>query len=84
MRHDGRNPRTTHVDEVANSPDDIVLGWHAYMSPEKAARGILAMNQLHLLRKYAVPSSDDYPNISSLKCFVDNELVVPTRESLCK
>nr|DAF73116.1 MAG TPA: hypothetical protein [Caudoviricetes sp.] len=44
MRHDGRNPKIAHVDEVANSPDDIVLGWHAYMSPEKASRGILAMN----------------------------------------
>ena len=81
MRHDGRDPRIAHVDEVANSPNDIVLGWHAYMSPEKAARGILAMNQLQLLRKYVVPTFESYPDISKLSCFKDNELVVPKEAS---
>jgi len=32
------------VEEVEKYPDDIVLGWHAYMSPEKAAKGLLMMN----------------------------------------
>ena len=72
MRHDGRNPKISHVDEVANSPDDIVLGWHAYMSPEKAARGILAMNQIQLLREYTTPSFENYPDISNLRCFRDD------------
>lgn len=73
LRHDGRDPSISHVDEVECHPDDIILGWHAYMSPEKAARGILALNQEHLLPPYREHSWKEYPDISKLKCFQDIE-----------
>lgn len=69
LRHDGRDPKRSHVDEVQNDPENIILGWHAYMSPEKAARGILAMNQIQLLPPYVQHSWEDYPDVSTLKCF---------------
>lgn len=72
LRHDGRDPKRSHVDEVSNDPDDIIFGWHAYMSPEKAARGILAMNQLQQLPPYVEHSWEDYPDISHLKCFKEH------------
>lgn len=73
LRHDGRDPKQSHVDEVNHSPDDIVLGWHAYMSPEKAAKGILVMNQLQLLPPYVQHSWKEYPDISHLKCFGETQ-----------
>lgn len=69
LRHDGRDPRMPHLLEVERHPDDIILGWHAYMSPEKAARGILLMNQVHLLPPYKEHSWKEYPDVSKLKCF---------------
>lgn len=69
LRHDGRDPRRPHVDEIQKNPDDIILGWHAYMSPEKAARGILLLNQVQLLPPYVEHGWQDYPDISRLKCF---------------
>lgn len=69
LRYDGRDPKRSHIDEVQSNPDDIILGWHAYMSPEKAARGILQMNQLQLLPQYVEHSWQEYPDISVLKCF---------------
>lgn len=73
LRHDGRDPKQSHVDEVNHSPDDIILGWHAYMSPEKAAKGILVMNQLQLLPPYVRHSWKEYPDISHLKCFRETQ-----------
>ena len=69
LRHDGRDPRRSHVDEVQKNPDDIILGWHAYMSPEKAAKGILLLNQAQLLPPYVEHGWKDYPDVSQLKCF---------------
>lgn len=69
LRHDGRDPKLAHIDEVQQHPDDIILGWHAYLSPAKAARGILALNQEQLLPPYTPHSWKDYPDISHLKCF---------------
>lgn len=69
LRHDGRDPKQSHIDEVQDNPDNIILGWHAYMSPEKAAKGILKMNQLHTLPPYVEHSWKEYPDISKLKCF---------------
>lgn len=69
LRHDGRDSRRSYVDEVQINPDNIILGWHAYMSPEKAAKGILLLNQEHLLPPYVKRGWSDYPDISHLKCF---------------
>lgn len=69
LRHDGRNSFMPQAEEVEKYPDDIILGWHAYMSPEKAAKGLLMMNQLQLLPPYVEHSWQDYPDISQLKCF---------------
>lgn len=77
LRHDGRDPKQSHLDEVRDNPDNIILGWHAYMSPEKAAKGILKMNQLHTLPPYVEHNWKEYPDISKLKCFfkrgIDND-----------
>ena len=69
LRHDGRDSFMSQFDEVQSKPDDIILGWHAYMSPEKAAKGLLMMNQLQLIPPYVQHSWKDYPDISQLKCF---------------
>ena len=69
LRHDGRDSKRSHSDEVQKNPDDIILGWHAYMSPEKAAKGILLLNQPQLLPSYVEHGWQDYPDISHLKCF---------------
>ena len=73
LRHDGRDSFKTQVDEVQSCPNDIIIGWHAYMSPEKAARGLLMMNQLQLLPPYVQHSWQEYPDISQLKCFQKGE-----------
>lgn len=75
LRHDGRNSAVTHFEEVTEHPDDIILGWHAYMSPEKAARGVLAMNQINLLPPYIEHTWEEYPDLTKLKCFEGVETV---------
>lgn len=71
LRHDGRDSHKSHFEEVTNDPDQIILGWHAYMSPEKAAKGIMILNQEHLLPPYIQHTWEEYPDISKLKCFAD-------------
>lgn len=44
MCHDGRDASIVCSKEVKHHPNDIILGFHSYMSPETATRGILAMN----------------------------------------
>lgn len=65
MRYDGRNPKITDSIEIAN--DTIINGYHCYMEPDKAAKGILVMNQLSLLPKYKQYTWKDYNDISLLK-----------------
>lgn len=67
MRYDGRNPYVQDNNEIANSPDDMILGYHCYMEPDKAAVGILKMNQQHLLPKYKMHSYLEYEDLSKLK-----------------
>lgn len=64
LRHDGRNSAIPVVDE---DPDDLIVGYHMYMSPDEAARGILLLNQLD--PNYKCGSSDDYPDMSKMRCF---------------
>jgi dTDP-4-amino-4,6-dideoxygalactose transaminase len=64
MRHDGRD---SGIPLSSENLDDICMGYHMYMSPDEAARGILLLNQLSGDMKFG--GSADYPDISGLKCF---------------
>jgi dTDP-4-amino-4,6-dideoxygalactose transaminase len=62
MRHDGRNSAIpTALD------NNIIMGYHMYMSPDEASKGILLLNQLS--ENYSNGSWKDYPNISEFECF---------------
>ena len=66
MVYDGRNPRIPDSVEIENNPNDIIHGFHSYMEPDKAARGILALNQSSTLREYKKITSSDYPDLSQI------------------
>lgn len=65
MVHDGRNSKLSHVFEVNENPDGIILGYHCYLEPEKAALGITKLNQP--LPKYVRHSFLEYPDLCNLK-----------------
>lgn len=62
LRHDGRDSSISVAEE---NPDDVLLGYHMYMSPDEAARGTLLLNQLS--SNYENGSSDDYPDCTKFK-----------------
>ena len=66
MRHDGRDPKIHFITESTMTPKDIVMGYHCYMEPERAALGICKLNQSHLLPPYRKIGYDEYPDISIL------------------
>lgn len=66
MRHDGRDSSKPVTHE---RPEDIIMGYHMYMSPDEAARGILLLNQL--TSPYTPGTFKDYPNISELPVLKD-------------
>lgn len=55
LRHDGRN---SSMPERNENPNDIIMGYHMYMSPDEAAKGTLLLNQL--TDQYTIGSSNDY------------------------
>lgn len=61
--HDGRNLKLTQDLDTVN-----MLGWHYYMTPEDAARGILLMDQTPMIND---DSSTDksYKDLSNLEIF---------------
>ena len=60
-RFDGRTPG------VKPKDDEFIMGWHAYLSPEIAALGLM---KLSLLPTYNDPlSADDYPDLSTAAVF---------------
>jgi len=63
LRHDGRDSSVPVKDD---DPNKITMGYHMYMSPDQAAKGILLINQI---APYVESGWYDYPNISNLKCF---------------
>ncbi len=65
MVHDGRNSKLSQVLEVNENPDDIILGYHCYLEPEKAALGITKLNQP--LPEYVKHSFLEYPDLCKLK-----------------
>jgi dTDP-4-amino-4,6-dideoxygalactose transaminase len=66
---DGRDSSISVEQELAQSPESIVIGYHFNMTPDEAAKGILLLNQLR--PEYTPGSYKDYPNITQLKCFKD-------------
>ena len=64
MRHDGRNSAIPTAEDT-----DIIIGYHMYMSPDEAARGLLLLNQLS--EHYTNGSHKDYPDISKFACLKD-------------
>lgn len=63
LRYDGRNPRISDRTELLENPGRIMLGYHCYMEPDKAARGILMLNQPGCMKAYARHSSDEYEDL---------------------
>lgn len=61
MSHDGRDGSITTEQDLEN----ITLGYHMYMSPDEAAKGILLLNQLKP-NKVTVGNYMDYPDVSSI------------------
>jgi dTDP-4-amino-4,6-dideoxygalactose transaminase len=64
MVYDGRNPFRSDNEEIANNPNDIILGYHCYMDPEKAAIGITKLNQLRT--PYMPNTESQYPDLRKL------------------
>lgn len=69
LRYDGRNAYISDNDEIINNPNDIVCGYHCYMEPDKAARGILLLNQKNLLHPYIQHTWKEYQDLRRLKCW---------------
>lgn len=67
MRHDGRDSSMGVTSEIANFPDEIIMGYHMYMTPDIAAKGVLLLNQMGIDK--TVRGWDDYPDISVLRVF---------------
>jgi dTDP-4-amino-4,6-dideoxygalactose transaminase len=61
MTHDGRDSSVTTSEDLKN----IIMGYHMYMSPDEAAKGILILNQLKT-KDFIIGSSEDYPDISKI------------------
>jgi len=67
MRHDGRDSSIPTADDSG-----IIMGYHMYMSPDEAARGILLLNQLP--ETFRVGSYLEYPDISKIDPLKDYAL----------
>lgn len=69
MVYDGRNPFISDRVEVEDYSTDVVMGYHCYMDPEKAALGIARLNQL--TTPYAAGQFKDYPDLRKLGVWQD-------------
>lgn len=67
LRYDGRNCQQSDKFEIQSTPDNIICGYHCYMEPDKAAIGILKINQPQLLLEYKIHSYKEYEDLSRLK-----------------
>ena len=61
VRFDGR------TEGVDPKDDDIIMGYHCYMSPETAAQGLMRLSLLPL-HNPDLPNSD-YPDLSRMEVF---------------
>jgi hypothetical protein len=63
--HDGRSRFLSDREEIKESPEDILCGFHMNMSPDEAAKGILLLNQY----KPKIPGTwEDYEDLRKLQC----------------
>jgi len=62
MAHDGRDDSIPTSEDIEN----IILGYHVYMSPDEASKGVLLLNQL-APKDFKMGSYKDYPDISKIK-----------------
>lgn len=69
LRYDGRNNKMSDRKEISEHSKDIIIGYHCYMEPDKAAQGILKLNQVHLLPEYKLYTSNDYEDLTQLEIF---------------
>lgn len=44
LSYDGRDIPLGDAEQIASKPETVLRGWHFYMEPDKAARGILLLN----------------------------------------
>lgn len=70
-RHDGRDP-----DLFWHSDDIEMMGWHYYMTPDDAARGLLIFRETTEFTDQG--GWDRYPDISRLKVFSGLEAKIPS------
>ena len=64
--YDGRDLSVYYPDD-----DFDILGWHMYMTPEDAARGIILMDQIPEINE-DTGDSEKYSDLSTKICFNDN------------
>lgn len=69
LRYDGRDPYQSDRFEIQHNKSSIICGYHCYMEPDKAAVGILKLNQSALLPQYKIYSYKDYCELSQLNIF---------------
>ena len=68
LRYDGRNAYISDSDEINSNPTDIILGYHCYMEPDKAAKGILIINQHNtMLKPYVEHAWNEYSDMTKLE-----------------
>lgn len=67
LRYDGRNPYINDQYEIDNNCGRIMCGYHCYMEPDKAAKGILILNQAEsMLKPYQIHSWREYADLAKL------------------
>lgn len=67
LRYDGRNPYMSDRQEIDNFSNQMTRGYHCYMEPDKAAKGILLLNQSDsMLKPYQIHSWNEYSNLTKL------------------
>ena len=64
--YDGRNCHMIDKDELLNNSQCILCGYHCYMEPDKAVKGILILNQKTYLPEYKEHSWKEYTSLESL------------------
>lgn len=71
LRYDGRDIDNfkSYLCQIRLAPDSILCGYHCYLEPDKAAQGILKLNQKNSLPEYRHYSYLNYSDISKLKAF---------------
>lgn len=68
MRYDGRDMNYSDRHQVEAMPQTVIRGYHFYMEPDKAARGILALNQPETsLKTYETHTWAEYADLTPIQ-----------------